>query len=147
MQYTITEATLGQRPKVELPNPKILDVLTEEGMRDLIAQHYELLKTSEIKGLFPPTEKGLEMAKKHAADFFIQICGGPRYFDQSRGAPRMVARHSPFKITQEARMVWLEKYAQVLETTPLDEELKTSFWNYLDIFSIWMINAKEHQLG
>lgn len=146
MQYTITEATFGQRPNVQLPNPKILEALGEEGMRDLISRHYDLLAESEIKELFPPAGNAFEMAKKHSADFFIQICGGPRYFDMSRGAPRMVARHSPFKITEKARLVWLEMYAKALEETTLDEELKESYWRYIDIFSIWMINSRDHQL-
>ncbi len=145
MKYTITEASFGQRPKVQLPNPKILETLGEEGMRNLVSNHYDLLAQSEIKNLFPPAGKPFEMAKKHSADFFIQICGGPRYFDMSRGAPRMVARHSPFKITAKARLVWLENYAKVLDETVLTEELKESFWKYIDIFSIWMINSIDNE--
>lgn len=143
MNFTITQAQFGTRPQVELPSPKILDFLGEEGMRKLVADHYDLLRQSNIKGLFPPSNEGFEMAKKHSADFFIQICGGPRYFDQSRGAPRMVARHSAFKINQEARRIWLESYIIVLSQLDMSEELKQSFWNYIDIFSIWMLNTTE----
>lgn len=46
---------------------------------------------------------------------FIQICGGPKYFNENRGAPMMVARHQPFKITPKTRMVWLECYIEVLK--------------------------------
>ncbi len=141
MNFTITEAQFGARPQVELPNPEILQHLGEDGMRKVVSDHYDLLRQSNIKGLFPPTDEGFEMAKKHSADFFIQICGGPRYFDQSRGAPRMVARHSPFRITQEARRIWLESYIIVLSQLDIPKELKQSFWNYIDIFSIWMINT------
>ena len=141
MQYNITPAQIGQRPRVELPNPKILEHLGEEGMRKMISDHYDLLKQSNIRGLFPPTEKGFEMAKQHSADFFIQICGGERHFDKNRGAPRMVGRHAPFKITAEARRIWLESYIMVLSTLDMSDELKESFWKYLDIFSIWMINS------
>ncbi len=143
MNYTITEGAFGQRPNVALPNPKILEVLGEEGMREMIAKHYDYLVQTEIKGLFPPTKEGLDAAKKHAADFFIQICGGPRYFDHSRGAPRMVARHSPFKIDSNARIIWLENFAKAIEETNLNEELKKSFWDYIDIFSIWMVNSSD----
>ena len=143
MTFNIIEATLGARPNVQLPDPKVLEFLKEEGMRKLISDHYDLLKQSNIRGLFPPTDEGFEMAKKHSADFFIQICGGPKYFNESRGAPRMVARHAPFKITQEARKIWLEAYIMVLTPLQMPDELKESFWNYLDIFSIWMINSSE----
>ena len=143
MNYTITAAQIGQRPNVQLPDPKILEVLKEEGMRQMISDHYDLLKQSNIRGLFPPTDKGFELAKQHSADFFIQICGGPRYFDKNRGAPRMVGRHAPFRITSEARNIWLESYIMVLDKLDMPDELKQSFWNYLDIFSIWMINSVE----
>lgn len=143
MNYTITQAQIGTRPKVELPNPRILEVLGEEGMRKMISDHYDLLKQSNIRGLFPPNDQAFEMAKKHSADFFIQICGGPRYFDENRGAPMMAARHSPFAITQEARRIWLESYIIVLSNLDLEDELKQSFWNYLDIFSIWMMNTHD----
>ena len=143
MLYSITQANLGQRPQVTLPNPEILNVLGEDGMRKLISDHYDLLKQSNIRGLFPPHDEAFEMAKKHSADFFIQICGGERYFDKSRGAPRMIARHAPFKITATARIIWLESYIIILKDLELSEELKESFWKYLDIFSIWMINTPE----
>jgi len=151
MNFKITPAQFGQRPQVTLPNPKILDHLGEEGMRKLISDHYDLLKQSNIRGLFPPTDEAFEMAKKHSSDFFIQICGGERHFDKNRGAPRMVGRHAPFRITAEARNIWLESYIMVLNSLDMSDELKESFWNYLDIFSIWMINsvdedtAKFHQ--
>jgi len=143
MEYKITQGTVGVRPNVTLPNPEILNVLGEDGMRELTRQHYEILRHSEIKDLFPPFDAGIKMAVKHASDFFIQICGGQRHFDQNRGRPMMAARHSPFKIDQKARVIWLEAYAVLLEDSNLSEELKESFWNYLDIFSIWMMNTRD----
>lgn len=143
MQFTITQGLVGTRPPVVKPDPKVLQFLGEEGMRKLISDHYDLLRISNIKGLFPPSEEGFAMAKQHSADFFIQICGGPDYFNQNRGAPMMAVRHQPFKITPEARKVWLESYITVLTNLDMPEDLKQSFWNYLDIFSIWMMNSQE----
>ncbi|RXK00204.1 globin [Arcobacter sp. CECT 8986] len=144
MQYDITPAQFGTRPPVNLPNPQLLKVLGEDGMRKMVSDHYDLLRQSNIRGLFPPTDEGFEKAKEHSADFFIQICGGPKYFNEKRGAPMMAARHSPFKINQEARRIWLESYAIVLSEIDISDELKQSFWNYIDIFSIWMMNSNEN---
>ena len=143
MQFTITEAPMGIRPPVVKPDPKVLEFLGEEGMRKLISDHYDLLRQSDIKGLFPPTDEGFALAKQHSADFFIQICGGPDYFNQNRGAPRMVGRHHPFKITPNARKIWLESYIIILNKLDMPDDLKQSFWNYLDIFSIWMVNTPQ----
>ncbi|MFV0562472.1 globin [Malaciobacter mytili] len=144
MQFTITPAQVGTRPPVLLPTPQFLELLKEEGIRKLVSDHYDLLRQSNIKGLFPPTDEGFALAKEHSADFFIQICGGPKYFNEKRGAPMMAARHSPFKINQEARRIWLESYAMVLAPLQIPEEVKKSFWNYIDIFSIWMMNSMEN---
>jgi hemoglobin len=143
MQLNITPAQVGTRPPVVKPDPNVLKFLGEEGMRKLISDHYDLLRQSDIKGLFPPSDEGFELAKKHSADFFIQICGGPDYFNQSRGAPMMAGRHQAFRITPQARQIWLESYIIVLNQLDMPEDLKQSFWNYLDIFSIWMMNTVE----
>ena len=118
MEFKISQGQLGTRPPVVKPSPKVLEYLGEEGMRKLISDHYDILRQSDIKGLFPPSDAGFALAKQHSADFFIQICGGPRHFDQNRGAPMMAARHQPFAITPEARRIWLESYIMIL--TPLD---------------------------
>ncbi len=144
MQFTITPAQVGTRPPVTLPTPQFLELLKEEGIRKLVSDHYDLLRQSNIKGLFPPTDEGFALAKEHSADFFIQICGGPKYFNEKRGAPMMAARHSPFKINQEARKIWLESYAMVLAPLQIPQDIKKSFWNYIDIFSIWMMNSMEN---
>jgi hemoglobin len=143
MQYNITQAQIGTRPKVQTPDPRIYEYLGEAGMRKMVSDHYDIMAKSSIKGLFPPTPDLLEKAKTHSANFLIQICGGPRFYEVTRGAPMMAARHSPFKITQEARQVWLESYIEVLQKLDMCDELKQSYWNYLDIFSIWMMNTHE----
>ena len=55
----------------------------------------------------------------------------------------MVGRHQPFKITPNARKIWLESYIIILNKLDMPDDLKQSFWNYLDIFSIWMVNTPQ----
>lgn len=145
MNLTISEGAFGVRPPVTKPNPGFLLELGEERFRKLVSDHYDLLRTSDISFLFPVNdEEEFKAAKKHAADFMIQICGGPAYFNQSRGEPRMVGRHAPFRIDPAARRRWLELYASLLpalETEGISSEHIQSFWNYLDIFSLWMVNT------
>jgi len=145
MEFNITYAQFGTRPPVTKPNHSFLQEIGEERFRELVSDHYELLKVSNIANLFPVNDEvEFANAKKHAADFMIQISGGKPYFNESRGAPRMVGRHAPFKITPEARQKWLELYAEALKLLldeGVSEENVLSFWNYLDIFSIWMINT------
>ena len=145
MNLDITQVMFGVRPPVTKPIPEFLIEVGEEGIRNLISNHYDRLRVSEISHLFPMDEKEFEEAKIHSSDFFIQICGGPAYFNQNRGAPQMVGRHAPFRIDAHARKVWLEQYKPLIEQLEKDGITATSlqsFWAYLDIFSSWMINTK-----
>lgn len=145
MNLTITPSRLGDRPPVTKAYPEFLQQIGEERFRKLISDHYELLKASEIKHLFPIDDpEAFELAKKHAADFMIQICGGPAYFNASRGAPMMGNRHAPFAITAEARVVWLQLYAKLLAQLAeegVSEANIESFWRYLEVFSKHMVNT------
>ncbi len=141
----IIEVPLGTRVEVLRPVPEFYATVGEEGMRKLIDAHYELLKVSDAKHLFPiEDEQEFALAKKHAGDFFIQYLGGPRYFEKSRGAPQMVGRHAPFAITAMMRRVWLIAYKEALEERiDAPQALKESFWDYLNTFSTWMVNKAE----
>ena len=143
MNFTINPYEYGQRPPVTLPSPEFLELLTEQGMRKLVSDHYDLISQSEIKQLFPRIEEALDKAKQRSSDFFIQICGGHPYFNENRGKPMLAKRHTTFAITQEARVVWLKCYQEVLSKLELPEEVIQSFWNYLNVFSIWMVNTPE----
>jgi hemoglobin len=141
MDFTISKYIPDVRPGVTLPTKQMFTLLGEDGMRKMVSDHYDFLKESEIKDLFPKNPVALEKAKEHSADFFIQICGGPQYFNQNRGMPQLNRRHLPFKITAEARIVWLSCYKEVLQKMELPPEVLTSFWNYLEVFSKWMVNS------
>ncbi len=145
MNLAITPGTLGVRPPVTKPHPGFLYQVGEERFRKLVDDHYDLIRPSDIGFLFPiHDDDDFNAAKQHAADFLLQICGGPDYFNQTRGEPRMVGRHAPFRIDEESRRRWLEFYAQLLPDLVdegIDEAYIQSFWDYLDIFSIWLINT------
>lgn len=140
-ELIISPAKKGDRLPVQKPSPGILTVLKDEGIRKLVNDHYNLLIESEIKHLFPTVPEQLEMAKKHAADFFIQVMGGPPYFNMNRGEPAMTRRHAQFKITANGRMVWLECYRNLLPQLNMPPHLIQSLWNYLNNFSSWMVNT------
>ena len=145
MNLEIEYAQFGVRPPVTKPIPEFLIEVGEEGIRKMINDHYNLIRKSDIAHLFPIDDEEFEKAKTHSSDFFIQICGGPAYFNQNRGAPQMIGRHAPFRIDAKARERWLELYKPCLEELKeqgVTETSLNSFWGYLNIFSIWMINTQ-----
>jgi len=143
MKLKIEKLPFGDKPETNGPDNEIYNFLGEDGVRKLVSDHYELLVESKIKDLFPPRGMGLELAKKRSADFFIQKLGGPEYFNQTRGKPMLANRHQPFKITPEARLVWLECYRELLPKIEAPEHLVLAYWKYLHDFSNWMVNTPE----
>jgi hemoglobin len=140
--FIITKDFDGSMPKVQMPNPELLEFLGEEKFRTLVGHHYDLLVQSSINHLFPSTQDAISLAKKHAANFFIQILGGKDYYRQNRGEPMMRKRHMPFTIDMNARIVWLECYQIALsELKEVPDHLLLSYWKYIDKFSLWMINS------
>ena len=145
LNLEIMPGQLGFRPPVTKPHPGFYSQVGEARFRKLVDDHYELIRDSDIAFLFPVNdEEDFQQAKTNACDFFIQICGGPDYFNQHRGEPRMVGRHAPFRIDEPARRRWLELYADLLPQLleeGISEEYVQSFWNYINVFSAWMINT------
>lgn len=144
MELKIEKLPFGARPNKHMPDQELYKHLGKEGIRKMVSDHYDLLAKSPVKHLFPSNPVGLEAAKTRSADFFIQRLGGPDYFNQNRGKPMLMARHAPFKITLDARIVWLECYREVLLRLDAPEHLIVSFWNFLHDFSNWMVNTPDH---
>ncbi len=146
MELIISEGEFGVRPPVTKPHPGFLHEVGEERFRKLVYDHYNRIKDSEVAFLFPVfDEDDFAEAQKHAADFLIQECGGPNYFEQTRGESRMVGRHAPFRIDEKGRKEWLMCIKPLLEELPkegVNEEYIQSFWDYLDVFSKWLVNTK-----
>ncbi len=146
MTLHVTEGKIDVRPPVAKPHPGFYLEVGEDRFRKLIFDHYESIKTSDIAFLFPIfDDDDFAEAQKHAADFLIEISGGPDYFTQTRGEHQMVGRHAPFRIDEKARKVWLELYIPLLsalEAEDVNPEYIESFWNYLDLFSMWVVNTK-----
>ncbi len=127
------------------PDPAIYRALGTEGIRDLLRAVYQRLGASPIAGLFPGDPAALEAAADKSSLFFVGICGGPPLYEQKYGAPKMRQRHAAFTITDEARLVWLSCWDEVLKTAPqtlgFPEEHRDGFQDYLAKFSLWMVNT------
>ena len=101
MNLKISDGTIEVRPPVTKPHPGFFYEVGEERFRKLVNEHYESIKTSDIAFLFPIfDDEDFAQAQKHAADFLIEISGGPDYFTQTRGDHHMVGRHAPFRIDE-----------------------------------------------
>jgi hemoglobin len=136
------EAVHFHEPVIEFYNA----VGGEDGMRKLMFSFYDKIYESEIAHFFPQDEDEFEKIKVKNTKFFIQICGGPKvYEDEAKGMNLnefMIRVHDDFSITEKARVEWLGTIREALEELKgVDKKLIENFWNYLDSFSKLTVNS------
>lgn len=132
--------TPPQGPPREIPGLSTLFLeVGEASFRALAENFYKEIAKSSIRDLFP---EDFTKPAEHQADFLIQVTGGPAYYAEKRGPARMRARHFQWEITEEARQVWLGCYSIALEKSLLNETQKKILWQFLEQFSLWMVNQK-----
>lgn len=141
MNYDISKTNFGEKPKFTLPSSLFYEELGEKGLVKLFNEFYDLLAQSDISNFFPQEEKELEKVKAHNVKFFIEACGGPKYYSEEVGHFDMLKAHESFSITEKARTEWLGCMEEVLRNTDISNEAKESFWNYLETFSKHTVNV------
>lgn len=129
----------GGPPQGPPPSREILQALGEPYIRKLLREHYSQLEKSAIRGMFP---EDMTEAADRSADFFVQLLGGPPYFSQKYGPPRMRARHMPFAITEEAREIWLGCFRRAMDSLEFPANHREEFERFLVEFSAWMVNRR-----
>lgn len=135
-------------PHFEMPDPRFYEALGEDGFRAFISNFYDIIvDDATVSHFFPQGGPELLQAKQNSADFFIQVCGGPQWFDMRRGGISMAQAHARFSVTPKAREGWLHCLRQALdELTHIDDELKYSFWDYCDKFSQHVVNVSGEKI-
>lgn len=129
----------GGPPPVSPDIRKVYDSAGEEALRELVHLFYEEIETSAIRHMFP---EHLEESEKKAADFMVQVLGGPQYYTHNYQQPKMRQQHMPFEIDEKARRAWLGSYKKALAKSAMSEKDKEIVWDYLNVFSTWMVNKK-----
>ena len=148
MSMEITPVEKGEQ--VHFHNPVIEfynAVGGEDGMRELMYNFYDKIYESDIAHFFPQDEDEFAEIKVKNTKFFIQICGGPKvYEDEAKGVELneyMIRLHDDFSITEKSRIEWLGTMRDALnEVKGVDAKLIEDFWNslkgiFLNGFSAW----------
>jgi len=144
----ITPVKKGESVRFKNPPAAFFEAIgNEEGMRTLMYDFYDKIYESSIANFFPQDEEEFEEVKKKNSKFFIQICGGPKvYEDEARGMDLneyMIRVHDDFSITESSRIEWLGTMREALADKALhvDIELIRAFWEYLEHFSKLTVNT------
>lgn len=129
-------------PEVPFPSSRILNVVGEALLRKLVRRHHDLLRASEIGDLFSSDEAEYQSAVTKIADFVVESCGGRTDYTMKHGKTCMRVRHFPFDIDETAREIWLSCLWQALEETEWPSAVREEYWNWMEPFSIRMINRR-----
>lgn len=143
--YEVDMIERGAPVHYKTPNPAFYEALGYEGMKDLMYRFYDEIYNSSVSHFFPQDEEEFDKIKEKNALFFIEICGGPKvYENETKGVDLneyMITLHKNFAIYEKHRYEWLGCMEIVLRATPnVPQELKDDFWDYIEKFSKLTVN-------
>jgi len=113
----------------------------EAGVRELVDRFYDLMDMepdfAELRAVHGPT---LDRARERLYLFLCGYFGGPDYYVQRFGHPRLRARHLPFPIGERERDQWVACMGRAMNDLaypqPLADRLLHAFYGTAD----WMRN-------
>ena len=143
VEYKITNARMGDRPEVVLPNKEFLEQLSEAGFMEMINYFYGLVINSDIAYFFPDDEDELDLIKIKNGSYFMMMCGGNKdYLSKHNGIFDQIKTHSMFSIPNKARVEWLGCWEDTLKSieNKVEHQHIQSYWNWLEVFSKHIVN-------
>lgn len=88
-------------------------------------------------------EEDLAPAEERLRLFLIQYWGGPSYYQEKRGHPRLRMRHMPFKVNPKAKEHWLKAMRSAVDEAKLSEADDALVWDYFERAALAMVNTFE----
>nr|WP_295081191.1 group II truncated hemoglobin [uncultured Roseateles sp.] len=113
----------------------------EAAVRGLVDRFYDLMDLepgyAQLRSLHPST---LEGSRDKLHWFLCGWLGGPDYFVERFGHPRLRARHLPFKIGPLERDQWMSCMRQAMADCALDPVLQQRLGESFQGTADWMVN-------
>ncbi|SFV90905.1 Hemoglobin-like protein HbO [hydrothermal vent metagenome] len=148
MNLPMTPVEKGEQVHFKNPPKAFFDAIGgEAGMQALMYDFYDKIYESNIAHFFPQDEEAFDEVKKKNSKFFIQICGGPKvYENEAKGMDLneyMIRVHDDFSINENNRIEWLGTMREALadKAQHVDIDLIREFWEYLENFSKLTVNT------
>jgi hemoglobin len=93
-----------------------------------------------LRPLYPEDEELYRASQEHLRLFLIQYWGGPGWYQERRGHPRLRMRHMPFAIGRRERDAWMARMAAAIESLDLDPAVRDAFLDYFERAATAMMN-------
>ncbi len=96
-----------------------------------------------LRPLYPRDPQMFAAASEHLRLFLIQYWGGPGWYSEQRGHPRLRMRHVPFSIGRRERDAWMGHMREAIEALDLDPGVRDAFLEYFENAATAMMNRGE----
>lgn len=93
-----------------------------------------------LRPLYPADEEQFWSAADHLRLFLIQYWGGPGWYSEQRGHPRLRMRHLPFAIGPRERDAWLGHMREAVASVELPAQVRDAFLEYFEAAAGAMMN-------
>lgn len=114
----------------------------DTGVRALVDAFYTRMDTApayaRLRAIHPPQ---LEGSRDKLYWFLCGWLGGPQYFAERYGHPRLRARHMPFAVDNTAHDQWLACMQEAMAERAIPAPLVAAFWPALSGLADWMRNS------
>jgi hemoglobin len=113
----------------------------EETFTRLVQRFYAgVAGDSLLRPLYPQDPQMFAAAGEHLRLFLIQYWGGPGWYSQRRGHPRLRMRHAPFSIGRAERDAWMGHMRAALDSVELPQQVRDAFMDYFENAATAMMN-------
>ncbi len=117
----------------------LYEILGEPTIKELVKRFYDrVLQDEKINHLF---QNDIEIIKDKQFRFLCQFLGGPQYYIEKYGHPRMRMRHIPHRITSEGKDAWLACMKNAIDSLELGENLSKALYDCFPKIAQHMVNS------
>ncbi len=95
---------------------------------------------SVLRPLYPADPQMFAAAAEHLRLFLIQYWGGPGWYSEQRGHPRLRMRHAPFSIGRQERDAWMGHMRAAVDSLELPAPVREAFLEYFENAATAMMN-------
>jgi hemoglobin len=93
-----------------------------------------------LRPLYPRDPQMFSAAAEHLRLFLIQYWGGPGWYGEQRGHPRLRMRHAPFSIGRQERDAWMGHMRAAVDGLELPAPVREAFLEYFENAATAMMN-------
>ena len=113
----------------------------EEAFTRLVDRFYAGVAGDPVlRPLYPRDPEQFAAAARHLRLFLIQYWGGPGWYGEERGHPRLRMRHLPFAIGAAERDAWMAHMRAAVESLDLAPTVREAFLDYFERAATAMMN-------